>query len=44
MFCPTMMIGKSTSCKKLLESHTMMKYVPCLMAEGSAKSARIVKR
>ena len=37
MFWPTMMIGNSTSCKKLLDIHTMMKWVPCLMADGRAK-------
>ena len=38
MFCPTMMIGSSTNCKKLLESHTMMKYVPCLMASAARRA------
>jgi hypothetical protein len=37
------MIGRSTNCRKLLDSYTTMKYVPCLIADGSAKSAMTVK-
>jgi hypothetical protein len=32
MFWPTIMIGKSAYCKKLLESHTTTTYVPYLIA------------
>jgi hypothetical protein len=38
-----MMIGSRTSWRNELESHTMMKYVPCLIASGRANSAMIVK-
>ena len=43
MFWPTMMIGNNTSCRNELESHTMTKKVPCLMASGRANRAMMLK-
>jgi len=36
--------GQRTNCRKLLDIHTTMKYVPCLIADGRAKSAMTENR